>query len=263
MIDRMTREGVRNRRGTLSAMALGTVLGLLMGASSAWADEAMFEEAFVFFELNNTDEDLGIHSKIDGDAWKKLTVTAPNGRQLLRVKAKGQLGNQGLTELFMESDEPTFDELSIADFLARFPEGDYEITGTTLEGDQLESTANLRHVMPAPPENVMISGQSAAEDCDADPLPEVGDPVVISWNPVTSFHPEVGVPGPIEVVGYQVVVEREEPSLLVLSVDLPPNVTQLEIPAGFIALADEFKFEVLVREASGNQTAVESCFEIE
>jgi hypothetical protein len=65
------------------------------------------------------------------------------------------------------------------------------------------------------------------------------------------------------VVKYQVVVEREEPTLLVFSVDLPPDVTEIEVPAGFIALGDAFKFEILVREASGNQTAVESCFEIE
>ena len=48
-----------------------------------------------------------------------------------------------------------------------------------------------------------------------------------------------------------------------MSVDLPPSVTELEVPAGFIALGDELKFEILVREASGNQTAEESCFEIE
>ncbi len=67
----------------------------------------------------------------------------------------------------------------------------------------------------------------------------------------------------IEIVGYQVVVEREEPSLLVLSVDLPPEVTELQVPAEFIALGEEFKFEIVVREASGNQTVVESCFEVE
>jgi len=75
--------------------------------------------------------------------------------------------------------------------------------------------------------------------------------------------PEIGKTGEeIEVVKYQVVVEREEPILLVFSVDLPPGVTEVEIPSGFIALGDEFKFEILVREASGNQTAVESCFEV-
>jgi hypothetical protein len=35
------------------------------------------------------------------------------------------------------------------------------------------------------------------------------------------------------------------------------------IAAGIAAGAEEFKFEILVRAESGNQTAVESCFEVE
>ncbi|MCI0529083.1 MAG: hypothetical protein L0Y56_16730, partial [Nitrospira sp.] len=59
------------------------------------------------------------------------------------------------------------------------------------------------------------------------------------------------------------VLEREGPPTLVLSVDLPPGVTSLEVPESFTNLGEEFKFEILVREKSGNQTAVESCFELE
>ncbi len=74
---------------------------------------------------------------------------------------------------------------------------------------------------------------------------------------------------------YQVVVEIEEPDLLVFSVDLPPSDERMrvKVPAEFIAAgiaaaidegeAVEFKFEILVREASGNQTAVESCFGVD
>ncbi|GBF29687.1 hypothetical protein MnTg03_01263 [bacterium MnTg03] len=35
-------------------------------------DEIPFEEGWLFFELSDTDGDLGIHAKIDGDDWKKL-----------------------------------------------------------------------------------------------------------------------------------------------------------------------------------------------
>jgi hypothetical protein len=182
---------------------------------------------------------------------------------MLDIRVQGRLRWQGLTELFFESAEPSFDELSPKKFFRRFPEGEYEIEGITLEGEELESTAVLTHLLPAPPANVMVSGIPAAEDCDVDPLPSVGTPVIISWDVVTLSHPDLGRTNmPIEVVKYQVVVE-EEVSGAVLSVDLPPTVTELEIPAGFIALGDEFKFEILVREESGNQTAVESCFEVE
>jgi hypothetical protein len=58
-------------------------------------------------------------------------------------------------------------------------------------------------------------------------------------------------------------VEREEPDPLVYSVDLPPNLTRMAIPEEFTALGEEFKLEILVREASGNQTAIETCFAVQ
>ena len=51
-----------------------------------------------------------------------------------------------------------------------------------------------------------------------------------------------------------------EEFVTVLSVILPPDITQLEIPSGFLAQDDTFKYEVLARESSFNQTAMESCF---
>lgn len=227
-------------------------------------DEIPFAEANVFVELNDTDGDLGIHALIDGEAWKLIEIEDPDERVILRVRGSGRLRQQGLTELFFESAEPSFDELAPEEFFERFPEGDYEIEGVTLEGDELESTAELTHVLPAPPDNILVSGVAAAEDCDAAPLPLVSRPVMIAWEAVTESHPDIGRFDPdIEIVGYQVVVEREEPTLLIFSVDLPPGVTAVTVPEDFIALGKEFKFEVLVREASGNQTAVESCFEVE
>ncbi len=185
---------------------------------------------------------------------------------MLKVSVKGRMKKQGLTEIFFESAEPTFDELSPEDFFKRFPAGTYEIEGETLDGEELESEVELTQVMPAPAGNVTISGEAAAEDCDADPLPEVSEPVVIRWDPVTESHPDLGAfSADIEIVKYQLVVEREEPELLELSVDLPPDVTEYEVSSDFTAQdsGDGFKFEILVREASGNQTAIESCFELE
>ena len=72
-------------------------------------DELEFEEAFLYFELNDTDGDLGIHGKVDGDAWEKVKIEGPNDRKILDIKVKSNLKRQGLTELFFESAEPTFD----------------------------------------------------------------------------------------------------------------------------------------------------------
>lgn len=250
----------------LLAVAVAVILTLvpLVG----WADdddddEIPFAEANLFFELNDTDGDLGIHALIDGDPWKKLSIEDPRGRKMLKVSVKGRLKRQGLTEIFFESAEPSFDELDPEEFFSRFPEGEYEIEGKTLEGEELESEVEVTHVMPAPADNILVSGVAAAEDCDADPLPSVSGPIIISWDPVTTSHPEIGKPGNIDIEFYEVVVEREEPSLLVFSVELPPSETKVEIPSVFTALAEEFKFEILAQAESGNRTAVESCFVLE
>ena len=80
---------------------------------------------------------------------------------------------------------------------------------------------------------------------------------------MTKSHPRIGKSGPVAVDHYELIVEREEPKLLIFSVMLPPGVTRFEVPDGFIALGDSFKFEIIVRATNGNQTAVESCFEVE
>jgi hypothetical protein len=257
------RVGRGNSVGLLALFLLLAVLFILT-ATGAGRGADRFAEAKIFLELNHTDGDLGIHALVDGDAWKSLEIEDPNEREILTVSVKGRLGRQGLTELFFESDEPSFDELRPEEFLRRFPEGLYEIEGITLDGRELESTVRLTHVLPAPAENIRISGQMAAPNCDADVLPVVSDPVIIQWDRVTQSHPDIGKSDPaIKIDGYQLVVEREEPTLLVFSVDLPPETTGIQVPREFIALGKEFKFEVLVREAGGNQTVVESCFLIQ
>ena len=75
-------------------------------------------------------------------------------------------------------------------------------------------------------------------------------------------------PIPVTIHNYEVVVEvelelDEEEFTSVFSVVLPPNVTSVTIPEEFTDLGDKFKYEVLAREESYNQTAVESCFEME
>lgn len=252
------------QRQTLAPYLIPLALTALLVAAPAPA-ATPFDEADIFFELNHTDGDLGIHAKIDGDAWTKLTLSSPDGKEKLRVVASGTLKSHGLTELFFESAEPQFDEVPPARVFSRFKEGNWVISGTTIENEELRSVDRLSHVLPAPPSGITISGVPAVENCDVVPLPSVSEPVIIRWDPVTSSHPEVGKTGPIEIVSYQFIVEFEHPVLgdLNFSVILPPDTTEFEVPAEFTALSDgELKFEILAREEHGNQTAIESCFEI-
>ena len=132
------------------------------------------------------------------------------------------MGRQGLTELFFESAEPTFDELPPEAFFEQFPEGEYEISGRTLEGDKLESTDEFTHLLPAPADGILVSGTPIDPeeiDCDeAASIPSVREPITIVWDPVELSHPELGRTNePIEVVQNQVVVEREEGLLCVMA----------------------------------------------
>lgn len=256
----------------LPAPLIALALGLSPVGATAWDhdEEIPFDVAEIFFELNHTDGDLGIHALIDGEPWKKLEIEGPNERELLDIDVKSRLRRQGLTELFFESAEPPFesddpeeDTLTPEQFFRRFPAGTYEVEGVTLDGEELESETEVTHLIPAPPV-VYINGDPAAEDCDADPLPSVSadEEVVISWDPVTSTHPDIGASGPITIVYYEVVAEIDETPFN-STTRLPPDVYSMVLPAEIIGLSDEVKFEVLVQESSSNRTAVESCFEVE
>src|SRR5918996_669718 len=243
----------------LALFVLSVTVGAAMSLHAAGqkGQQIRFAEAELFLELNDTDGDLGIHASIDGEPWTDLKIEGPGERTLLYVLSRGRLRSQGLTQLFFESAEPSFDQLAPDQFFRRFPEGRYEIEGRLQDGREMESVAVLSHVLAAPPQNVTISGVPAAEDCDAPNLPIVSAPVTIDWDPVTQSHSELGRSGPVKVSRYQLFVEREG---VKLSLDLPPGVTEFEVPTGITKLGDEFKFEIIVRPATANNTAIESCF---
>jgi hypothetical protein len=245
-------------------LSLLTAALFLSGASAATlGDQELrtvpFEVAELFFELNDTDGDLGIHAEIDGGPWTSLEIEGPGELKLLSIIGKSRLRAQGLTQLAFESAEPPFDELDPADFFRRFPEGKYEIEAIRQGGGTFASTVQLSHVLAAPPNHITVGGQPAADDCDADPLPEVDAPVLINWDPVTRSHPEIGRAGRVRISRYQLFVESETGKL---SVDLPPSKTEYEVPFSAADRGQVFKFEIIARTTTGNNTAIESCFRL-
>jgi hypothetical protein len=119
----------------------------------------------------------------------------------------------------------------------------------------------LSHRMAAPPSLIFVQGRPAAESCDAEPLPSVdgGLPVIIDWAPVTHSHPTIGKlpPRRVDIVRYQFFVEQAP---VKLAIDLSPDVTEFEVPPALVALGGTFKFEIIARTATGNNTAIESGF---
>jgi len=248
------------KRLTLFLLALAG-LTLVAFPSVVWAAE--FSEAELFLELNDTDGDLGIHASIDGGPYTKLEIEDAQGRVVLKVTAQGRVAKQGLTQLFLESAEPSFDELEPAEFFRRFPEGTYEIEAKSLAGGEIEGAVELSHVLAAPVGNVMVNDEQAAENCEDLPLPSVSEPILIDWAPVTTSHPEIGESGAVEIVRYQFFVEQGD---VKFAVDLPPTQTQFQVPAEIIALGnthEPFKFEIIARTATGNNTAIENCFTLQ
>jgi hypothetical protein len=267
------------RHKRLQPVFLAAMIAFILGISVqlSWADddddEIPFDVAELFFELNNTDGDLGIHALVDGEPWKRLQIEDTSERKMLDIKVRGRLRRQGITELFFESAEPNFDDLPPEEFFDRFPAGEYEIEGITLDGEELESEVELTHVMPAPPTHVTVNRQPALPDdegeCEENPLPTISGAITLAWKPVTTSHPTIGDEDEeIEIIRYQAVAEWEDEdgNAFVSSTDFPapdpdnlPRRMRARFPANFFIPGTEVKFEVLVREASFNQTAVESC----
>jgi len=223
------------------------VFALLLITPKAWAIQ--FDETKIIIEVNSTDGDAGIQIFLDGEGWAELEVSDPDGEEILEIEAEGSVAMQGITELFFESAEPSFDEQSLDELFALFPEGKYRFKGETVDGKRLRGKAMLTHAIPDGP--VIVSPEEG----------EIVDPddVVIFWDPVVDPFP--GTYLPVNIVGYQVIVAREEPTLLVLSVDLPASATQVTVPWEFLEPETEYVFEVLAIEESGNQTISESEFE--
>ncbi len=267
------------KRPSIRIGLLLSPLLLATAVSTSWAEEA-FDETKVIIEINATDGDVGFHAKFDGEAWYNTKMYDPMGRKIFHEKADGPLRAQGLTENFFESAEPLCvpdpedDEelvVTLAEFLDRFPEGDYLLMGKSNEGEWLTGEAELTYNIPAAPdidaiddgefesaEEVLLEwdeGINLGEKCDDGSL-------------VDTVIPD---PADVEIVGWEVVVEPDcdvdfEPER-VFSVQLPPGYESVVVPEEFLESyleedCSEFKFEVGAIEESGNQTFSEGGFEI-
>jgi len=209
---------------------------------------ATFEEARIYFEYNSTDNDLGVHIFLDGEDWKSLEIINPVGNTVFQVEGKGPYAQLGLTELFFEGAEPTLDEFPLEELLKLVPPGDYTLIGTTTDDEPIEGTALLTHAVPAGPEVSVETGING---------------VTIMWEAVSEIAP--GFPDePIAIIGYEIILVKIRPKPgLVFDAHLPATATQITIPPELIESGGEYKFEVLVKEKSSNQTITENGFKVE
>jgi len=237
-------------------VAVATLILTLGATPSARGEVIELDDSTIIIETNFTDLDAGIQVFLDGEAWNKIVIKDPNGKKIFDVKGKGSLKNFGLTELFLESNEPEFDELALVDILALFPEGDYEFKGKSVEKDKLTGTGTLSHDIPCGPE-----GLSPAEETVVN-----GSTVTISWDHVTNMLDNAAencTGGEIPVETYQVIVENldteNEFSIYLEAVD-PGDDNEVTLPEEFIEDDTTYKYEVLAIAENGNQTIQETWF---
>jgi hypothetical protein len=246
------------------AWPLGAALaGILLMGLPVRAIE--FAEADIFFELNATARDLGVHVSLDADNWRELRIRRPDGQQLIQISPRGSLAQIGLTELFFEGAEPSLLQVPFSRFLSRVPAGVYTFLGTTTEGQSLHSSDRLTTDIPCP---------VAVLTPQPDEPVEVGE-VVVSWRAAPGvYNPDTrrcNTARDVGLVGYQLIVEvvnEARDFVRHLAIDLPPGQRQLHIPTGFLLQGarlpgTEFKLEVLAIEDSGNKTITEGEFEVE
>lgn len=256
------------------------IFGVFAIQAPAMAEIVEWGEFKVIIETNATDGDVGFHALADGDAWRWMGLANPDGNTLFSARAQGGLMQQGLTEEFFESaeplcepdpDEPDKPVADLAEFIARFPEGEYVARANTNEGDRLLGSAELTYNLPAAPDISMT------EDTD-----QYIHDVIIEWAAGTDLgdkcHDQslvddgtIADPAGVEIVGWEVVVEPDDEDAAdpfrVFKVQVPPEQTRVLVPEHFLWMLfdegfTEFKFEVGAIEESGNQTFSEGTFEV-
>ena len=240
---------------TILIIIFTAMAGLFLGtAQSHWAkpDIQELEEAEVYIEWNSTDNDYGIQFFWDCEGFTTMAVINERGKAALLVRTSSNLRAQGLTEGFFESVEPTVEDLSMDEFLERFPEGTYRFLGWSTEGEWLVGETEFTHDLPYPPELNL-------EEFNLD------DPTIMWTQP----------PGDAVVVEYEVVVELvvseegEDERVFVNTAVFPGNANEFTVSPEFIDLIEDsedagiLKVEIIAREESGNKTITEEEVDLE
>ena len=254
------------RRSSLIAISLVALSGATFYSAAGGAAEPQsqaaarkgsipLKDAKLNIEHNATDRDTGFQGFVDSEGWRRLDVRGPDGR-VLKFEGLGSLAKLGLTELFFETVEPENADIPIKRMLAKLPEGNYRISGPAQEnGKRLGrtvGTALLTHDIPQGPQ-LLSPAEGAA-------VPVKG--VVASWSPVSKTITGESV----KIIAYQLIIEKDvdpHPHMIGkfgLSMYLPPSVTTIAVPDGFLEPGTAYKWEVLAIERSGNQTLSSGSF---
>jgi hypothetical protein len=237
-----------------------------MTATIAANAEEPFKQTNIHFETNASACDMGIQMSFDTDGVTRGEVENPYEQVVFRFGVvQGLEDTFDITETFQERVEPPIKDLETAlgcepregsiwlsDLLAAWPAGWYEFDGES-QGVEFEGRARLTHKVPAGPKILApADGAVVAHD----------ENLLIRWNKVAG--PLLPYLGPVEVVGYHVVVvDITKPELAPgktktsFNADLARAETTFLVPKQFLEPNRIYEFEVLATEKGGNQTITE------
>lgn len=192
-----------------------------------------FSELSMSLEQNATDGDteVVIFAKGQDAGLRRLVVSGPDGNHVATFTGSGK--GIGIREFVLESAEPP--ELNLV--LASFPEGEYTITGRTVDGECISGTTSLSHQL-APATTLITPTEEQTVAVDQ---------VVLSWAAVAGTE--------------RYVVElNNETTGSEFTFQIFPPTTSLAIPAHFLQAGSEYQFGVGVRTTNNNITFVETTF---
>ena len=246
------------------------VAGIALAAAATTPATAAEPEPFkltnIHFETNASACDMGIQISFDTDGITEGSVEDPNDEVVYSFRAvDGMEDTHDQTEGFQERVEPPItdlenalgcepseDAISLAELFDAWPAGTYEFEGQS-GGVEFEGEAKLTHKIPAGPEI------TAPDDGDVAPHDA---PLLITWKKVT--RPILPSLGPVEIVGYHVVVVDVTVPVLppgktktALDADLSKTETSFLVPKQYLEPNRIYEFEVLATEKGGNQTITE------
>jgi hypothetical protein len=257
-----------NRHGGIADRAIAACLALAAAvtAPATAAPHRPFKITNIHFETNSSACDMGIQISFDTDGITAGEVESPFDQPVFTFGAvPGLESTHNVTEMFQERVEPPITDLesalgcepregaiSLAELLGNWPAGWYEFDGEN-GAQEFEGRARLTHKVPAGPEILAPEdGTIVAHDAN----------LLIRWRKVTG--PILPYLGPVEVVGYHVVVADVTNPVLapgktktVLDADLSRTESSFLVPKQFLEPGRIYEFEVLATEKGGNQTITE------
>ena len=243
--------------------------GVALAAATTPATAARpepFKLTNIHFETNASACDMGIQISFDTDGITEGSVEDPHDRVVYSFRAvDGMEDTHDQTEGFQErveppiidlesalGCEPSTDAISLSHLFAAWPAGTYDFEGRS-GAVEFEGTAKLTHKIPAGPE-ITAPADGAVVPDDA--------PLLIRWKKVTG--PILPRLGPVEIVGYHVVVVDVTVPVLppgktknALDADLSKAETTFLVPKQYLEPNRIYEFEVLATEKGGNQTITE------